>query len=94
MMTRMFGVKRSKEDLSKRNAVSWKSFFQRYPSLRQLLLDQVEAAAVKVVASKVECSRWGSTIGAESAVMPTLMILAKLSPGHDGLSVSWTGPVQ
>jgi thyroid adenoma-associated protein len=51
-MTRIFGVKRSKDDLSRKNSMTSRVFFVRYPCLHRYLLEEL-AAAAKIVQSFV-----------------------------------------
>ena len=73
-MTRIFGVKRSKDELSKKNSMTSRIFFVRYPELHRYLLAELESA------SKIVRSFRGTISPLESAVFPVLLILAKLDP--------------
>jgi hypothetical protein len=73
-MTRIFGVKRSKDELSKKNSLTARVFFVRYPELHGYLLGQLKLASEIIVTSR------GSISPAESAIFPVLLMLAKLQP--------------
>ena len=74
LCTRIFGVKRSKIELSKRNSMSARMFFQRYPQLYSFLLEEVNSAA------KIVQQTPNAVTPEESAIYPVLIILAKLHP--------------
>ena len=72
LCTRIFGVKRSKLELSKRNSMSARMFFHRFPDLYEFLLNEMTNIA-KVISA-------GSVTPEESALYPILIIIAKLQP--------------
>uniref|UniRef100_A0A6I8NBT2 tRNA (32-2'-O)-methyltransferase regulator THADA n=1 Tax=Ornithorhynchus anatinus TaxID=9258 RepID=A0A6I8NBT2_ORNAN len=45
LMTRIFGVKRGKDEHSKKNRMTGREFFSRFPALYPFLLEQLQAAA-------------------------------------------------
>jgi hypothetical protein len=73
-MTRIFGVKRSKDEFSKKNSLTSRVFFVRYPELHDYLLQQLKSASEIVKKSA------GAISPAESAIFPVLLMLAKLQP--------------
>ncbi|GAB6021118.1 hypothetical protein CHUAL_003751 [Chamberlinius hualienensis] len=76
LITRIFGVKRSKDELSKKNCMTGNIFFQRYPSLYQFLLDELKEASGKLKQStKDSCS-----FTMHPSLYPVLMMLARLYP--------------
>ena len=86
-MTRVFGVKRGRDDFSPRNLMPARIFFRRYPSLHPILESELLEAArdVREKASAVLLPR-------EASLLPALVVLAKLKPspactGDDGLKV-------
>lgn len=72
-MTRIFGVKREKDpsELSAKNCLTGKVFFQRYPSLHSFLLDKLEQSAVTSGAGTLEL---------KPALYPILLILSRIFP--------------
>ena len=72
LCTRIFGVKRSKLELSKRNSMSARMFFHRFPDLYDFLLNEMTNIAQVISA--------GSVTPEESALYPILIIIAKLQP--------------
>lgn len=74
LCTRIFGVKRSKTDLSGKNSMSARMFFHRYPDLYPFLLNQVRHAA------KIIEDTPNALSPDESSIYPALLILAKLIP--------------
>ena len=75
LMTRIFGVKREKEaaNLSSKNCLTGKIFFQRYPSLYEFFLSQLSQS------SAVQTSQSGVMV-VDSAVYPVLLVLARILP--------------
>ena len=69
LMTRIFGVKRSKEVVSTKNCLTGKVFFQRHPSLHPFLLEQFE-----------EVKEEAAGLQLHSALYPVLLLLARLYP--------------
>jgi hypothetical protein len=66
LMTRIFGVRRTKDLVSAKNCLTGKVFFQRYPGLHAFLLQQFEQE---------------EQVGAlDSALYPALLLLARLFP--------------
>ncbi|XP_060588753.1 tRNA (32-2'-O)-methyltransferase regulator THADA-like [Ruditapes philippinarum] len=70
MMTRIFGVKRSKDEttFSRKNCQTGRTFFYNYPSLYQFLLEQI-AMATEHVTSQLH-----------PGLFPILMVLGRLFP--------------
>ncbi|PSN50021.1 hypothetical protein C0J52_03298 [Blattella germanica] len=71
LMTRIFGVSRSKETLNIRNRMTGRIFFQRYPSLYDFLLEELKEA----VAAMEECNDV-----LRPALFPVLLLLGRLYP--------------
>ena len=78
LVTRVFGVKRGRDDFSARNLMPARIFFRRYPSLHPTLLSELGAGAAAVRAGVLEPR--------EASLMPALVVLAKLksSPACTG----------
>ncbi|KAK3597815.1 hypothetical protein CHS0354_029374 [Potamilus streckersoni] len=74
MMTRIFGVKRSKDEssLSRKNCQTGRSFFHRHPVLYQFLLEQITEATQNI--SEKE------KLHLHPALYPVLMVLGRLFP--------------
>ena len=72
LCTRIFGVKRSKIELSKRNSMSARMFFHRFPDLYNFLLTEMTEAAQMINS--------GSVNPKETSLYPILIIIAKLQP--------------
>ncbi|XP_035827600.1 thyroid adenoma-associated protein homolog isoform X2 [Aplysia californica] len=74
LMTRMFGVKRSKDEtaMSKKNCQTGRLFFHRYPSLYPFLLSELEAATANVGSS--------SGLHLHPSLYPVLLVLGRLFP--------------
>ena len=72
-MTRIFGVKRGRSDLSQRNCMTSRTFFQRYPDLFPYLLGQIKATAASGKGKAVAAAE-------QATLFPVLLILAKLQP--------------
>ena len=72
LCTRIFGVKRSKNELSKRNSMSARMFFHRFPNMYDFLLNELKSVA-KIIISGAMCPE-------ESALYPILILVAKLQP--------------
>ncbi|XP_052228091.1 thyroid adenoma-associated protein homolog isoform X2 [Dreissena polymorpha] len=70
MMTRVFGVKRSKDEstLSRKNCQTGRTFFYNYPSLYQFLLDEIAMATEDI------------TDQLHPGLFPILMVLGRLFP--------------
>ncbi|KAB7493919.1 Thyroid adenoma-associated-like protein, partial [Armadillidium nasatum] len=78
IVTRMFGVKKTQEDLHSKNAVSALVFFKRYPELYDFILENLS--------SSVQDMKNGDM---SVATFPTFLILARFSPpSSDGFSTS------
>ena len=73
LMTRIFGVKREKDssELSAKNCLTGKVFFQRYPSTHAFLLHKLEDAASYSEAG---------TLKLHPALYPILLILSRIFP--------------
>ena len=62
LLTRIFGVKRSKTELSKKNSMTARTFFQRFSPLYEFLLQQITTAAEEIEGKSVSCIGWGITL--------------------------------
>ncbi|KAJ9590083.1 hypothetical protein L9F63_016803, partial [Diploptera punctata] len=71
LVTRIFGVCRSKDTLSIRNRMTGRIFFQRYPALYDFLLEELKEA----VTSMEQCHSL-----LRPALFPVLLLLARLYP--------------
>ncbi|GAB5569573.1 thyroid adenoma-associated protein isoform X2 [Prionailurus iriomotensis] len=63
LITRIFGVKRGKDELSKKNRMTGSEFFSRFPELYPFLLQQLEAVANTVDSDAGELNRHPSICG-------------------------------
>ncbi|KAL8624379.1 hypothetical protein ACOMHN_012779 [Nucella lapillus] len=74
LMTRIFGVKRSKDEsvLSKRNSQTGRSFFHKYPDLYPFLLTELEMATQNLGSS--------GHLHLHPSLYPVLMVLGRLFP--------------
>ncbi|XP_033733610.1 thyroid adenoma-associated protein homolog [Pecten maximus] len=75
LMTRVFGVKRSKDEgsVSKKNCQTGRAFFHRYPSLYKFLLDQLAEATENI---------GKGVLYLHPSLYPILMVLGRLFPSH------------
>ncbi|PNF40303.1 hypothetical protein B7P43_G05779 [Cryptotermes secundus] len=71
LVTRIFGVHRSREELSIRNRMTGRIFFLRYPSLYEFLLEELKEA----IASMEECYS-----SLQPGLFPVLLLLSRLYP--------------
>jgi hypothetical protein len=71
LVTRIFGVHRSREELSIRNRMTGRIFFLRYPSLYDFLLKELKEAVASMEAC---CSNL------QPALFPVLLLLSRLYP--------------
>ena len=74
LCTRIFGVKRTKLELSKKNAMQARMFFNRYPKMYSFLLNEMSSVA-EIMEKSANALR-----PEESALYPSLILLAKLQP--------------
>ncbi|XP_070182085.1 tRNA (32-2'-O)-methyltransferase regulator THADA-like [Littorina saxatilis] len=74
LMTRIFGVKRSKDEsvLSKRNSQTGRAFFHKYPALYQFLLTELDMATQNLGLS--------GHLHLHPSLYPVLMVLGRLFP--------------
>ncbi|CAH1240076.1 THADA [Branchiostoma lanceolatum] len=80
LMTRIFGVKRGKDEHARRNCMSGREFFARFPSLHPFLLDQLQLAVERIQSCE-------SSVDLHPSLYPVLILLAKLYPSPmDGAS--------
>nr|XP_036846718.1 thyroid adenoma-associated protein isoform X3 [Manis javanica] len=73
LITRIFGVKRGKDELSKKNRMTGSEFFSRFPELYPFLLKQLEAVANTVDSDTGELNRHPS-------MFLLLLVLGRLYP--------------
>ncbi|KAE8600637.1 hypothetical protein XENTR_v10013341 [Xenopus tropicalis] len=73
LITRIFGVKRGKDERSKKNRMTGREFFSRFPALYPFLLEQLE-----VVADTVDSPTGESKL--HPSLFLLLLILSKLYP--------------
>ncbi|XP_045627576.1 thyroid adenoma-associated protein [Ursus americanus] len=73
LITRIFGVKRGKDELSKKNRMTGSEFFSRFPELYPFLLQQLEAVASTVDSDTGELNRHPS-------MFLLLLVLGRLYP--------------
>ncbi|KAK3932204.1 Thyroid adenoma-associated protein-like protein [Frankliniella fusca] len=71
LMTRIFGVRRSREELSSRNKMTGRVFFHRYPELYDFLLSEL-SQAVNAVNS--------GDVGQLAILHPILLLIGRLYP--------------
>ncbi|KAM9187654.1 tRNA (32-2'-O)-methyltransferase regulator THADA isoform 3-T3 [Dugong dugon] len=80
LITRIFGVKRGSDELSKKNRLTGREFFSRFPELYPFLLKQLEAVANTVDSDTGELNRHPS-------MFLLLLVLGRLYPSPmDGTS--------
>ncbi|XP_021556846.1 thyroid adenoma-associated protein isoform X2 [Neomonachus schauinslandi] len=80
LITRIFGVKRGKDELSKKNRMTGSEFFSRFPELYPFLLQQLEAVANTVDSDTGELNHHPS-------MFLLLLVLGRLYPSPmDGTS--------
>ncbi|XP_055395917.1 tRNA (32-2'-O)-methyltransferase regulator THADA isoform X4 [Bubalus kerabau] len=73
LITRIFGVKRGKDELSKKNRMTGSEFFSRFPELYPFLLRQLESVASTVDSDTGELNRHPS-------MFLLLLVLGRLYP--------------
>ncbi|XP_062980061.1 tRNA (32-2'-O)-methyltransferase regulator THADA [Elgaria multicarinata webbii] len=73
LITRIFGVKRGKDENSKKNRMTGREFFTRFPNLYPFLLSQLELAASSVDSETSE-------VKLHPSLFLLLLILSKLYP--------------
>lgn len=71
LVTRIFGVHRSREELSIRNRMTGRIFFLRYPSLYEFLLEELKEAVVSMEACYSSL---------QPGLFPVLLLLSRLYP--------------
>lgn len=70
-MTRIFGVRRSREEISPRNKMTGRVFFHRYPDLYEFLLIELQRSVNALTSGDVS----------ELAMLhPILLLIARLYP--------------
>ncbi|KAM5292637.1 tRNA (32-2'-O)-methyltransferase regulator THADA-like [Ctenodactylus gundi] len=80
LITRIFGVQRGKDELSKTNRMTGREFFSRFPELYPFLLKQLEAVAHAVDSDRGEPDR-------HTSMFLLLLVLERLYPSPmDGTS--------
>ncbi|KAM6221231.1 tRNA (32-2'-O)-methyltransferase regulator THADA isoform 2-T2 [Rhynchocyon petersi] len=80
LITRIFGVKRAKDELSKKNRLTGREFFSRFPELYPFLLKQLEVVANTVDSDTGELNRHPN-------MFLLLLVLGRLYPSPmDGTS--------
>ncbi|KAM9726802.1 thyroid adenoma-associated protein isoform 2-T3 [Menidia menidia] len=78
LITRIFGVKRGKDEHSKKNRMTGREFFTRFPALYPFLLNQLEEAAATVESGHVKL---------HPSLFLLLLVLSRLYPSPmDGSS--------
>lgn len=87
LVNRVFGVKRDQDDFDLKNAMTTRSFFQKYPRLYNKIGLELDAAVERLSA--------GIVCPEEAGLYPVLVILAKLCPapivtGNDQFKVSYS----
>ncbi|RDD43254.1 Thyroid adenoma-associated protein-like protein [Trichoplax sp. H2] len=70
LMNRIFGVKKDRDEQSKKNCMTGREFFSRYPKLYQLLLEHIQDATDKIDELPVH----------NPTLFPILLLLSKLYP--------------
>ena len=73
LMTRIFGVPRSKTDFQKRNSLTGRLFFQLYPQLYPFLLDRIRAAVE-------DDQQRGRSVHLHPSLFPALLLIGRLTP--------------
>ena len=76
LVTRIFGVKRERDEFASKNCMTTRAFFQRYPRLYTTFFYELENAAKEIRKSR------GCVSPVEAALYPVLIILAKLIPSQ------------
>ncbi|KAJ8044707.1 Thyroid adenoma-associated protein-like [Holothuria leucospilota] len=72
LVTRIFGVNREKDELSKKNCMTGRELFSRFPTLHSFLMDQLNKS--------LESNQNGSLL--HPSLFPTLILLSHLHPSY------------
>ncbi|XP_072031670.1 tRNA (32-2'-O)-methyltransferase regulator THADA-like [Amphiura filiformis] len=72
LITRIFGVKKGKEEQARKNCMTGREFFSRFPALHGFLLTQLKEAAQKIDSS--------AKAHLHPALFPVLLLLSRLYP--------------
>ncbi|XP_067011359.2 tRNA (32-2'-O)-methyltransferase regulator THADA [Anabrus simplex] len=73
IMTRIFGVARSRDSLSIRNRMTGRIFFLRYPVLFDFLLEELRVCTENLTSDP-------SSVASQPSLFPVLLVLARLYP--------------
>ncbi|XP_031550253.1 thyroid adenoma-associated protein homolog [Actinia tenebrosa] len=78
LMTRIFGVKKSKDEHSRRNCMTGREFFTRFPELHSFLLEEMKKATEAIEKSLA--------LDLHPSLYPVLVLLSRLYPSSmDGV---------
>ncbi|KAG8229711.1 hypothetical protein J437_LFUL009836, partial [Ladona fulva] len=78
LIIRIFGVKHSRDELNRRNRMTGRVFFERFPSLYDFLLGELKEAAD--VSTEKSDSATSSSLHLFPSLFPVLLILSRLYP--------------